>query len=199
MIVVNVAAADDDPYVVIPDDIARPLVASSFLMLITAVVAAMHHEYGLVVVTSAVFLTSIIHWRKPRFSGWRRPADYLAVLVALGFGSILAATRARSVEWTCVWFGGLATVGVIFVCNETSYYLQLQRKPTGGDVSVVEDSVASLADSIKPCCGLLPVEKGSAQRRWVFHRVTWVHLLCVHVLANALALMMVLRGLRPRT
>ena len=196
MIVIHVPS--DDPDVIIPDEIARPLVVSSFLMLITAVSAALHAEYGLTVVSSGLFVTSIVHWIKPRFSGWRRPADYLAVVTALGYGSFLAATRARTTEWTCVWFSGLGVVGVIFVWNETMYYMALQRKPTGGDVLAVEDSVASFASRVQPCCGVKPVAEGSDERRWVFHRVMWVHLLCVHVLANALALLMVLRGLSPR-
>ena len=32
----------------------------------------------------------------------------------------------------------------------------------------------------------------------IYRRVTWVHLLCVHVLANALALLLLFFGLRPR-
>ena len=197
MIVINLPPSDD-PDVIIPDEIARPLLVSSFLMLVTAVLSALHGEYGLCIVLTFVFITSIVHWHKPRFSGWRRPADYLAVVVALSFGSYLALTRARSSDWTWVWFCGLALIGVIFVWNETMYYMQLQRKPTGGDLSLVEDSVASLASRVQPCCGVKPVAEGSDERRWVFRRVTWVHLGCVHVLANALALVMVLRGLQPR-
>jgi hypothetical protein len=188
----------DDPDVIIPDAIARPLVFSSFLMLITTTIAAVRGEMGLAMVAFFVFVTSVVHWRKPRFSSWRRPLDYLAVLTALGYGSYLAATRARSLEWAMVWFGGLAAIAVIFVCNETLYYLQLQRKPTGGEI-IISDVESVARTHPKPCCGLQPVAPGSVERRHVFRRVTWVHLLCVHVLANALALVMVLRGLQPRT
>ena len=196
---VEALVVEEDPDVIIPDEIARPLVASSFLLLVTAGAGIARHEFGLAAVSSLVCITSIVHWRRPRFSSWRRPADYFAVLLALGYGSLLAATRARNAAWVSIWFGGLAVIGLLFVWNETYYYLRLQRKPTGGEMAVVEDTVARLSMQVPPCCAIVPVAPSNvAERQCVFRRVAWVHLACVHVLANALALLMVLHGLLPR-
>ena len=195
---VQVVALDPDPDVIIPDDIARPLVASSFLLLITAVVSIIRQEYGLAAATAALCVTSVCHWYRPRFSGWRRPADYLAVATVLTYGSVLTITRARSGAWIGVWFGGLACVGVIFVWNESMYYLQLQRKPTGGDIE--SSNAKSCAAHARHYCAASPVAPGDQSgRRAVFRRVAWVHLSCVHVLANALALVIVTQGLNPRS
>ena len=44
---------------------------------------------------------------------------------------------------------------------------------------------------------LAPTEPGTAARLWSYRRAMWVHLLCVHVLAAALANSLLLFGLQP--
>ena len=76
-------ATSDADDVIIPDDIARPLVYSSWLLFATSVAAGLRGEAGLSLVTFLVFVTSILHWSSPRFSSWRRYADYFAVVFAI--------------------------------------------------------------------------------------------------------------------
>jgi hypothetical protein len=106
----------DDPDVIIPDDIAGILLISAQLLLLVAVLAACFGRYGLAGVVFAVYLTSLLHWQKPRFSSIARKLDYLAVLAALAYGSYVATTVAYTYE--LVWFIGFGVAAVIFLINE---------------------------------------------------------------------------------
>jgi hypothetical protein len=116
----------DDPDVVIPDRIARYLLLSSNLLLTTAIVAACYGRYGLFAVIFALYLTSIWHWHRPRFSSWARKFDYIAVLTALSYGSYVATTV--GIKYELVWFCGLGLVAMIFISNEVSHKSVLSRK-----------------------------------------------------------------------
>lgn len=107
---------DDD--VIIPDKIAFPLVISSHLLLVTAVVAIIFQHYGIFAVIFAVYLTSIWHWSKPRFSRIARYADYIAVFTAVIYGSYVAAHL--SMKYYLIWFCGLGLISIIFITNEVS-------------------------------------------------------------------------------
>lgn len=203
--------------VIIPDEIARPLVVSSHLMLATALLSVLRAEYGIAVTCVLVWVTSILHWRAPRYSSPRRYIDYIAVLVSVAYGSFLACTRVRrcgtsamrrmsekvfiacftccpdhdsgsdccSRDWTVIWFGGLAGILFIFACNETAFYLQVSRSPTGNE---------TLLTLSNPKC-LPPTSPGSNARLNVYRRAVWVHLLCIHLLTNLLAAALVVWGL----
>ena len=175
---------DDDPDVIIPDNIARPLLVSSNFMLGTAILAFTRGAWQLGAAATFCWITSLLHWHSPRFSSWRRKLDYAAVASVVAVGSWMAIASTRSAGWTTTYFAGLAVIGVIFATNETLYYYQLQRTPTGGKLSSSESSVG--------CCA--PTKPGTAARRWAYTRAVWVHLLCVHVLASALACVLLLFG-----
>ena len=180
----------DSNDVIIPDEIARPLLLSSNLMLITAIVAATYNVWSVCVSAIAVWLTSLLHWSAPRFSSWRRVLDYAAVGSMVVVGSWTAIRDAKSIGWTLVYFGGLALIGVIFVMNETLYYLQLQKTPAGG---ILSSSQVTAAAGKFAC--LAPTAPGTAARRFAYARAVWVHLLCIHVLASALAIVLITKGL----
>lgn len=105
-------ATSDADDVIIPDDIARPLVYSSWLLFATSVAAGLRGEAGLSLVTFLVFVTSILHWSSPRFSSWRRYADYFAVVFAIAFASWLASYRTVSDFWRLLWYYGSASLGL---------------------------------------------------------------------------------------
>ena len=174
-----------DPDVIIPDATARPLLLSSSLMLITAVLALLHGEFSITLTSSLLWLTSVLHWHSPRFSSVRRRADYAAVVAALTNGCWVASTRARSPAWSAFWWVGISAVALLFTCNETAYYIQVMKTPLGGSKAVSE------------CPGLPATAEGSVERDLVYCRTMWVHLICVHVLANFLAVCLVLWGLCP--
>lgn len=159
---------DDD--VIIPDNLAWPLVISSHLLLVSAIVAVAFARYGLFAVLFAVYVTSIWHWHKPRFSRIARYFDYVAVFTAIGYGSYVALTIDQT--YMLVWFIGIAVIGTIFVANEATYYLNARSK-----------------DSPESLCGTAPY---TIERERVYQRTVCVHLLCVHVMANALALTVVI-------
>ena len=184
---------EDDPDVIIPDSIARPLLVSSNLMIGTAVLAFTRGAWPLGGAAIFCWITSLLHWYSPRFSSWRRKADYAAVASVVAIGSWMAIVSTRSPEWTVTYFGGLAVIGIIFTTNETLYYFQLQRTPTGGMMSSSESSPLS---EISSRC--LAPKAGTAARRWAYTRAVWVHLLCVHVLASTLACVLLLYGVCPQ-
>ena len=172
----------NDSDVIIPDDISSYLVVSAHLLLLNCIVALVYSLYVLGALLLCVYLTSIIHWSKPRFSSIWRVIDYIFVAGTIGYGTYLSTTL--SVAYMITWLVGLSVVGLIFATNETLYYYQLQRTPTGGKLSSSESSVG--------CCA--PTKPGTAARRWAYTRAVWVHLLCVHVLASALACVLLLFG-----
>ena len=107
----------EDPDVVIPELIARPLVVSAHLLLIVAVVAAVYHFWILFAVALFVYITSILHWRKPRFSTIERKFDFIAVAANIIYGTIFAMSL-NGVEYKIIYFVGLFVIGVFFITNE---------------------------------------------------------------------------------
>jgi hypothetical protein len=164
----------NDSDVIIPDDISSYLVVSAHLLLLNCIVALVYSLYVLGALLLCVYLTSIIHWRKPRFSSIWRSIDYIFVAGTIGYGTYLSTTL--SVAYMITWLVGLSVVGLIFATNETAYYLQIGKTPLGDE----EESARGV---------LLPyAPPNTPEREWVFLRTAFVHLVCVHVLANALTL-----------
>lgn len=110
----------DDADVIIPDKIARPLVYSATLLFVNAIVAISFLNYGLFAVLMFVYITSLFHWSKPRFSAIARRVDYFAVFVAVLYGSIYAIVIIKKLKYLLMWFIGLSVISVIFICNEVS-------------------------------------------------------------------------------
>ena len=108
--------------VIIPDRIARPLVISAHLLLVTSILSFWLQVWAMGVSALLVYITSILHWSAPRFSGWPRIADYLAVGAAIITACVIVITEASS-ETQVVWFVGLAFIGVGFTSNESRYYM----------------------------------------------------------------------------
>ena len=119
---VTLVYEDDDPDVVIPENIARPLVLSAHLLLVVAIVAAVYHFWILFSVGIFVYITSILHWRHPRFSTIERKLDFLAVATNIVYGSIFAMSL-NGIEYKIVWFIGLFVIGIIFITNEVILFL----------------------------------------------------------------------------
>ena len=110
----------DDADVIIPDKIARPLVYSATLLLINAIVAISYLNYGLFIVLLFVYITSLFHWYKPRFSALARRIDYFAVFIAILYGSIYAILIIKKLKYLLIWFIGLFIICIVFICNEVS-------------------------------------------------------------------------------
>ena len=87
------------------------------LLLIVAIVAAVYHFWILFAVGIFVYVTSILHWRQPRFSTIERKLDFFAVATNIVYGSIFAMSL-NGIEYKIVWFTGLFVIGIIFVTNE---------------------------------------------------------------------------------
>ena len=175
-----------DPDVVIPFNIARPLLYSSHLMLITSIVSIVCKVYGIAIVTFIVYVTSVLHWRAPRYSTMARKLDYVAVIAALIYASYYSTTVAT--KYSIAWFVGISIIGVIFATNETFFYRQTLRIPTGQRSGEGEEEYINVGTIF--CCE--STQPNTAQRDWVYRRTVYVHLMCVHVFANALALTLVI-------
>lgn len=185
----------DDKDVIIPDKIAFPLFISSHLLLVTSILCASYHMWTFFVVLFVVYLTSINHWRAPRFSSWARRLDYVAVFTSIAYGSYYATTL--SISNTLIWFIGIFFVAIIFSCNEYLYYYQVM-KSISGDMQYDHD-----IDSIKTnftsnekaaLFVFYPTKPNTIERENVYKRTVFVHLVCVHVLANSLAMTIIIRS-----
>ena len=181
----------EDPDAVFPDVHARPLVVSSQLLLISSAAAfyvaakrGVMIGFGVGAALLFLYITSVCHWHKPRFSSVARILDYAAVVTAVTVGSAAAVT-ATTPAWIAVWFVGLALIAAIFAVNETLYYVQVMKTPAGGE-GLATDGL----------WGFLPTTPNTPERDAVYRRTATVHMLLIHVLANALALALIIGGLR---
>lgn len=180
----------DDVDVIIPDEIARPLLYTSQLLIISCVLAIVKDRFDLGGVIFTVYVTSILHWSKPRFSSIYRYLDYIAVGTAVSYGTYVSTTL--ETKYTLVWCAGIAAVGLIFVCNESLYYLQASRHPSGRvileTIDLEEHSNKTNENHIYCNCIEVPSTlPGTPEREWLYIRTVRVHALCIHVLTNALA------------
>ena len=135
---------------------------SAHLFLIPCAVTFARGAWFLGAAAACVYLTSVLHWRHPRFSSIYRVLDYAAVLAAITTASVYALLSA-SLTWKLVWFCGFAAVAACFVVNELLYYKAMRRP-------------------FKSCL----------QRDWLFKRTVGVHLVAVHVGASTLATLLAL-------
>ena len=91
-------------------------------------------------------------------------------------------------------------IGVIFVTNEMLYYIQVMKTPTGDDV-ILTDPVMDIEEqheyaSMKRiyCIEIKKTQPGTIERHWVFQRTAIVHMICVHIFANTLILILLIGG-----
>lgn len=191
VLVEGLTADENDPDVIIPKRLSVYLVYSAHLLLITSSLslafAVKYHWtvlFGVAALCFFLYGTSIWHWREPRFSSLVRRLDYLAVFSSLALASYVACTL--SATWVIVWFVGLSAIGAIFATNEYLYYHQVMRRLDGG---------SGTPDAEAACCGYFrPTAPCTEERERVYRRTTFVHLVCVHVLANALAMALIIGG-----
>ena len=134
-----------------------------------------------------VWLTSIIHWYQPRFSTIVRQLDFLAVFSAIGYGTYYAATNVSD-SLKLLWFIGLTVIAIIFITNESLYYISVMKLPTGRDL----ESPNSTDRDNEDCCTKLETQPGSASREFVYWRTAITHAVCVHILANCLVMIIIL-------
>jgi len=177
---------DDD--VIVQDAVARPLVFSSQLFLGVAVACAVRRYWGLFACSLTVWVTSTNFWRAPRFSSWRRRADWLAVIATFAYTSVLASTRVVRRAWTVVWFVGLGMLLVCFTVNESLCNFRLGTLPSG-----------SYGDAFwSRSLGLKPTDVGTLERHRALQANVWRHFFCVHVWGATLAFLLILAGLQGR-
>lgn len=117
-------SSHEDPDVIIPEEYCFPLLISSHLLLVTAVVAACYRFWILFGANVFLYITSILHWRKPRFSTIERKLDYLAVITNIVYGTIFSMSL-NTLEYKLVWFFGLFIIGIFFCINEVYMTVQL--------------------------------------------------------------------------
>jgi hypothetical protein len=167
--------------------------------------------YGIFAVLFVVYITSVWHWHNPRFSSIARKADYIAVFSAIVFGSYVATTLTLTL--ILVWFIGLTIVGLIFAINEYIYYTEMKKSINGNDLLGL-GSICQTDNSPNANEEFIDLEKGLVdsntdtntnsndlsieQKTRIYTRATWVHLICVHVLANSLALTLIIAGEETR-
>ena len=164
--------------------------------------------YGIFAVLFVVYITSVWHWHNPRFSSIARKADYIAVFSAIVFGSYVATTLTLTL--ILVWFIGLTIVGLIFAVNEYIYYTEMKKSINGNDLLGL-GSICQTDNSPNANEEFIDLEKGlvdsitdtntnmsTEQKTRIYTRATWVHLICVHVLANSLALTLIIAGEETR-
>ena len=163
---------EDD--VIIPGRITqRSTFLTSWLLLVSGVLGWVYGFYVIAALLTTVFLTSILHWWRPRFSTRVRPCDFAAVFASIAYGCYFATMMPT--DYIITWFVGIAIVAVIFIANEVLFYLRTAKVPSGSG-SGVDTPWATVA--------------GTQAREDAYWTTSVVHAVCVHVLANALVVVL---------
>lgn len=173
-----------DAEVIVPDAVARPLVWSSQLFLGVSIACAVRGFWDLSACLLTVWFTSTNFWRAPRFSSWRRPADWIAVTVTFVYASVLAKTSVIAEAWTNLWFAGLAFLILCFTVNESLLNYRLGTLKPG-----------AFWHSFWSARGITITEVGTFERHKAFQANVWRHFCCVHVWGAVLAFILILAGL----
>lgn len=71
------------------------------------------------------------------------------------------------------------------------FYFQTMKR-VDGKTTLQSNLIDLEAQTQTVCCGLQSTQKNTPERDFVYKRTVWVHLICVHVLANVLALILVI-------
>lgn len=197
---------EDDPDLIIPTRYSRYLVASASLFMVTALVAITYatryqwrEMYPVFCLSIFLFVTSVWHWHRPRFSTMIRRIDYIAVLSNLIYASYVATTLNK--EYMMIWFIGIGVCGAIFATNEFCYYIQVMRSVNGSLSTLTHTEHSKAEQEIqhqRQCCILERTQPNSPERECVYIRTVFVHLTCVHVFASALALTLIIGGEETR-
>lgn len=182
---IEVEAFFHDEELIAPPNLSRYLVLTAHALLITAGVSlwmalrGWSLMWGSCTLSFLVYLTSVLHWRRPRFDSLVRKLDVLAVIASLAFASYVAASLGGSIA--DLWFSGVAAIGCIFAANELKFYFQIGKAP--------DSRPPSLLAAFLP-----PTLPGTREREAVYRLNVLVHGLCVHVGTNVLALSVILLG-----
>ena len=199
----------DDNDVVIPDRISFKLVLSAHLLLANAVYASILHFWGLFIVLVCVYITSILYWYRPRFSAYARKADFAAVAATIFYGAYFVSRLSR-LYWI-TFIVGLCIIGIIFITNELLYYIQVMKSPLGNDLDdkeeqdqcstniLMEEGIElqiTNNDEENKCLSVKKTLPFTAERNWVYNRTVIVHMICVHIFANILILILLIGGKR---
>lgn len=189
---VEVEIFQHDEELIAPPNLSRFLVITAHALLLTAgvslwaAISGWTIMWGSCTLSFLVYLTSIMHWRRPRFDSLVRLGDILAVAASIAWGSIVAVQIGESTI-TNLWFGGMAVIGSVFTANEVKFYLQISRQRSRN--LATDSSRSSLLTTLFP-----PTLPGTREREEVYRINVLVHGLFVHGGANALALAVILLG-----
>jgi hypothetical protein len=177
----------DDADVIIPDEISRVLVISAHLFVIMAILCFVYGQYVLGALSIMLYLTSIWHWHKPRFSSYARRLDYLAVLAVVAYASYFATTEAAL--YIIIWFSGFAVLSVTFVINEYRYYCQAMKTPSGKDAErgFTDGNNFLRNDEDEEFGCFTPTRPNTVERDYVYRRTVYTHCVGVHCLGFSLA------------
>ena len=186
----------DDPDVVIPDNISQILVYSAHLFAVVAVLSYVYGQLTLGILSTLLYITSVWHWHKPRFSSIARRADYCAVVSVLVYGSYVAFNFDN--EYTVIWFAGIGLIATIFITNEYCYYVQVMKGVTGTSTfdnydlegHIVVDTMLTKTDDPSKqhnSIWIAPTYPNTYERDYVYWRTVITHTIGVHIFGFLLA------------
>ena len=183
---------------IIPPKYSWPLMGSACLFLATSILSLVYsiqYEwppfYPVVCLSFILFVTSVLHWYRPRFSSIIRKVDIFAVFSNVAYASYFSTILGAKYEG--IWFGGLGAVIFFFISNEYAYFLQtgvLIDGASSTSVTINIDMENAMEDPQNSKC-LKKTSPNTPERDFVYIRTMVVHLLGVHFLAAALAITLV--------
>jgi hypothetical protein len=153
---------------------------SSWLLLVSACIGYIYSFYVVASLLVIVWLTSIIHWWSPHFSTIIRRCDFLAVFATLIYGTYFT-VRYVSQPYVLAWIISLSIIAVVFVGNESLYFIRTSRAQSGAE-----------ADYGPWGFGEWATAAGTQAREDALWLTAVTHSLCVHVFANALCIIILI-------
>jgi len=194
---------EEDPDEIIPPRFSRPLVFSAALFLVLAALSLAYAQiydwpalYPVCPLATLLFITSVWHWHRPRFSTRIRRIDYLAVALNVAYASYIAITLSR--KYMTMWFVGLSIIAIVFCFNELAYYWQCMRNVDGSGSSLLSGPKHTKEEDEERTTCLPRTKPNTEERNRVYQRTVFVHCVGVHCCASSLALALIIGGERQR-
>jgi hypothetical protein len=116
--------------IIIPEHISCIGIFSAHIFLVASIVAFINKFNMLSPFIFIVYITSLFHWNCPKYSGYTRTIDIIAVLTSLVYGTVTSFTI--PLFYTYIWCFGISFSILIFAINEYIYYYQ---------VKIVQDAI----------------------------------------------------------
>lgn len=159
--------------ILIPQYVTQWGVLTSFIVLAFSFIAYKLKYNLLCFATLCLFITSVIHWHKMTLFGPIKILDVLCATISLGLITFYYINFLK-IEYRKIWYCTVSVMILIYLINWVITYFQIMKSESfNNDYKCQTEYNYFSLDYTKPY---------TEAREQSYYYVTWVHLLCVHLM-----------------